>query len=313
MAISTTTTTRITTKMVGCYYSSIEDGGRKGQQVRQKQKQETTVRQQQRAAINCVPSLVLSSIVVIVLLLLLSAPNVSSFQSQQHQQQQQQPHHQHKKLASRTTYYSSSSSTSSTSLKAVIPRNGCNKNRREMIFETVSKAATTVATIAGVSIIGAAVPSAVSAAETTTTTTDLNELRSLIEKALKQIDIVPDLIKNEKWDSVRAILIEHPIYDCWNKNTPMLKSYADALGETPTGDELAALEQREELISHLRYLDMAVYNNVFNPISSEGTNGATKALIDSYYNDPIREYNSSKKALNELIKLSSSNSSSNSE
>jgi hypothetical protein len=256
--------------------------------------------------------------------LLLSPPNVSSFQSQQQQQQQQQqPHHQHKKLASRTTYYSSSSSTSCSSLKAVIPRqeededrnNGCNKNRREMIFETVSKAATTVATIAGVSIIGAAVPSAVSAAETTTTTTttDLNELRSLIEKALKQIDIVPDLIKNEKWDSVRAILIEHPIYDCWNKNTPMLKSYADALGETPTGDELAALEQREELISHLRYLDMAVYNNVFNPISSEGTNGATKALIDSYYNDPIREYNSSKKALNELIKLSSTSSSSNSE
>ena len=41
---------------------------------------------------------------------------------------------------------------------------------------------------------------------------------------------------------------------------------ADAIGNELDGDEIAALELREDLISHLRYLDMAVYNNVFNPI-----------------------------------------------
>ena len=49
---------------------------------------------------------------------------------------------------------------------------------------------------------------------------------------------------------------------------------------------------------------MAVYNNVFNPITVQGKNGATKALVDSYYNDPVREYEASKRYLDELIQLS---------
>jgi hypothetical protein len=39
------------------------------------------------------------------------------------------------------------------------------------------------------------------------------------------------------------------------------------------------LELHEDILSHLRYLDMAVYNNVFNPIATEGTTGATKELV----------------------------------
>jgi hypothetical protein len=70
------------------------------------------------------------------------------------------------------------------------------------------------------------------------------------------------------------------------------------------GDELAALEAKEDLVSHLRYLDMAVYNNNFNPITVEGKSGATKELIRSYYEDPTNEFKASITALNELVKLS---------
>ena len=48
---------------------------------------------------------------------------------------------------------------------------------------------------------------------------------------------------------------------------------------------------------------MAVYNNVFNPIAVEGTTGATKQLVKSYYEDPINEYKGSVAVLDELIKL----------
>jgi hypothetical protein len=86
----------------------------------------------------------------------------------------------------------------------------------------------------------------------------------------------------------------------------LLKNYADATGnELPHGDEIAVLELREEVISHLRYLDMAVYNNVFNPIATEGTTGATKELIRSYYEDPINEWNALKSAIDQLIGLAS--------
>lgn len=86
----------------------------------------------------------------------------------------------------------------------------------------------------------------------------------------------------------------------------LLNNYADAIGnELPDGDEMAALELREEVISHLRYLDMAVYNNVFNPIGSEGTSGATKELVRSYYEDPTNEWKASASALDELIGLAS--------
>ena len=67
------------------------------------------------------------------------------------------------------------------------------------------------------------------------------------------------------------------------------------------GDELAILEQREEVQSHLRYLDMAVYNNVFNPITTVGETGATKALIESYYEDPKRELKASVAALDRIL------------
>jgi hypothetical protein len=106
---------------------------------------------------------------------------------------------------------------------------------------------------------------------------------------------------------VRAILIKPPLSDLWSSGgtKQLLKQYADAIGnELPDGDEIAALELREDAISHLRYLDMAVYNNVFNPISTEGQSGATKELIRSYYEDPINEWKASKAALDGLIGLS---------
>lgn len=133
---------------------------------------------------------------------------------------------------------------------------------------------------------------------------DVKETRTVIAQAKGQLETVPALLKEEKWDSVRSVLMDAPLRDCWSKSTPILKKYAEALGETPKGDELAALEGREELLQHLRFLDMAVYNNVFNPISTEGTTGASKALIDSYYNDPTREFDASMKAINDLLELS---------
>ena len=45
------------------------------------------------------------------------------------------------------------------------------------------------------------------------------------------------------------------------------------------------------------------YNNVFNPIGSEGTSGATKELIRSYYEDPTNELTAVRKSLVELQKL----------
>lgn len=121
----------------------------------------------------------------------------------------------------------------------------------------------------------------------------------LIEEARRQLDSVPKLIDNQKWDSVRAILITPPLSECWaSKNTKLLKQYAESVD-----DDFAALEAREEAVNHLRFLDMAVYNNVFNPIASEGTAGATKELVRSYYEDPINEWKASVAALDELIQL----------
>jgi hypothetical protein len=86
----------------------------------------------------------------------------------------------------------------------------------------------------------------------------------------------------------------------------LLNDYADAIAnELPNGDEIAALELREDVLSHLRYLDMAVYNNVFNPIATEGTTGASKELVRSYYEDPINEWKASIAAIDELIALAS--------
>ena len=133
---------------------------------------------------------------------------------------------------------------------------------------------------------------------------NLSELLAQITQARKQLDPVPKLIEAEKWDSVRAILIEPPLADCWAKtNRPLLNKYAEAVGDAG-GDEFAALEAREELVGHLRFLDMAVYNNVFNPINVEGKSGATPALIRSYYDDPVNEFKASAARLDELINLS---------
>mmetsp|Transcript_20475 Transcript_20475/g.38833 ORF Transcript_20475/g.38833 Transcript_20475/m.38833 type:complete len:214 (-) Transcript_20475:164-805(-) len=140
---------------------------------------------------------------------------------------------------------------------------------------------------------------------TATAGSSLEDTLNLIQQAREQLSPVPDLIKQEKWDSVRAILITPPLSDCWAKTSrPLLKLYAEALGDAGK-DELAALEAREEANSHLRYLDMAVYNNVFNPIKTEGESGATKLLIKSYYEDPINEYKASAAALDQLVQLAS--------
>lgn len=130
------------------------------------------------------------------------------------------------------------------------------------------------------------------------------DLLGQIRQAETQLDKVPALIEGEKWDAVRAILIESPLADCWAKtNRPLVTRYAEELGNLG-GDELAALEAREELQGHLRYLDMSVYNNVFNPITVEGKSGATKELVRSYYEDPVDEFKASKAALQALIALS---------
>ncbi|KAL7432266.1 hypothetical protein ACHAXH_001726 [Discostella pseudostelligera] len=137
---------------------------------------------------------------------------------------------------------------------------------------------------------------------------NLASILGQIKEARDQIEIIPDLIKSEKWDAVRAILIKPPLANMWASGgqSKLLKNYADAIGnELPHGDEIAVLELREEVISHLRYLDMAVYNNVFNPIATEGTTGATKELIRSYYEDPINEWNALKSAIDQLIGLAS--------
>lgn len=124
------------------------------------------------------------------------------------------------------------------------------------------------------------------------------DLSSNLKEARRQLDAVPKLIDDQKWDSVRAILVTPPLKDCWTTNTKMLREYAESVD-----DELAALEAREEVVNHLRFLDMAVYNNVFNPIATEGTAGATKELVRSYYEDPINEWKASVSALDELIQL----------
>lgn len=132
---------------------------------------------------------------------------------------------------------------------------------------------------------------------------EVSDLAAQIKEARAQLDTVPALIEKEQWDSVRALLIKPPLSDCWAKTArPLLPKYAEALGDAG-GDELAALEGKEDVVSHIRYLDMAVYNNNFNPIKSEGENGATKELIRSYYEDPKNEWKASVKAFDELIEL----------
>lgn len=134
--------------------------------------------------------------------------------------------------------------------------------------------------------------------------TSMETVLPKIKQARKQLEPIPDLIKSEKWDAVRAILITPPLSDAWSKTSKLLKNYVDAVGDLPDGDEFAALEYKEEAEYHLRFLDMAVYNNVFNPIKTEGTSGATKELVQSYYEDPVNEYNACVKVFDGLLELS---------
>jgi len=141
------------------------------------------------------------------------------------------------------------------------------------------------------------------AATPTPTTSNTSNL-SLLQRARTQMDSVPNLIEKEKWDSIRAILIEPPLSDCWSKKSrSLLAIFAEEVGNAG-GDELAALEAKEELVSQLRYLDMAVYNNNFNPIKAEGAMNASKSLIASYYEDPMNAYKASIQALDQLLSLS---------
>jgi hypothetical protein len=133
--------------------------------------------------------------------------------------------------------------------------------------------------------------------------TPLAELKVTVEQARKQLDAVPAIISSEKWDQIRAILITPPLSDFWTttkKTSNILMDIADAVGDAG-GDELQVLELREDLQSHLRYLDMTAYNNVFNPIKTEGTTGATKELVRSYYEDPKNELSACVSALDGIL------------
>ena len=145
--------------------------------------------------------------------------------------------------------------------------------RRDVLLVTTTT--TAAAGMAAAITKAALLPSAAVAAETPSSSPI--ELLNQLKEAKAQLAAVPALIEKEQWDSVRNILIQPPLSDCWSKN-PMTAKFAEAVGNAE-GDELAALEIKEDITSHLRYLDMAVYNNVFNPITTEGTTGATKELV----------------------------------
>ena len=157
--------------------------------------------------------------------------------------------------------------------------------------------------IASVTTAAPLIVVAVSASAADPSLSSLASYRSLLQQAASQLDsAVPQLIEREQWDSIRTILLTPPLSDIYKKPS-LLLDYASAVGDAPNGDELAVLQARDDLQTHLRFLDMAAYNNVFNPIKSMGTNGATKQLVASYYEDPVREYKASLQALQELIEL----------
>jgi hypothetical protein len=133
----------------------------------------------------------------------------------------------------------------------------------------------------------------------------MNGLLTMLKEARQQLDSIPALVDKEKWDSVRAVLVTPPLSDCWNKNArPLLKRIASAVGDN-SGDEMAALEAREEAISHLQYLDMSVYNNNFSPVKAEGKSGSTKDLVRAYYEQPLDELKESMRAIDTILELGS--------
>ena len=170
-------------------------------------------------------------------------------------------------------------------------KSGMDNNRRELIRNLSSTMMASVYMFSSASSVTAA-----------SQQSSFSELLEEVKQARKQLDAVPDLIKSEKWDSVRAVLITPPLSDCWTKTgrRPLLQAYAEEI------DEIEALDAKEEALSSLRFLDMAVYNNVFNPIKTEGENGATKELIKSYYEDPTNEWKKSVAALDQMIGMAPS-------
>mmetsp|Transcript_48887 Transcript_48887/g.98366 ORF Transcript_48887/g.98366 Transcript_48887/m.98366 type:complete len:219 (-) Transcript_48887:176-832(-) len=181
--------------------------------------------------------------------------------------------------------------TISVVMKVTSPRSGDTVPRRNLIFSSVASM-----------LLGVA-PHPASGAEPLPN--DVGDLIILLKEARQQLEKVPSLVENQKWDSVRAVLITPPLSDCWSKNSrPLLKALATYIGEND-GDEMAALEAREDAISHLQYLDMSVYNNNFSPVKSEGESGSTKQLVRDYYEMPLDELKSSKKALDTIVELAS--------
>ena len=120
-------------------------------------------------------------------------------------------------------------------------------------------------------------------------------LAAELAAARAQLDPCAKLIREGKWDSVRAILITPPVADVWAKSGRALgRRLARALGD----DGAAALVAREDAVSHLQFLDMAVYNNNFVG-EGERINGTP---VD--YKMPLAELAASKAALDELLEAS---------
>jgi hypothetical protein len=138
--------------------------------------------------------------------------------------------------------------------------------------------------------------------------TPVDGIMQQVKLARTQLDIVPSYIQAEQWDKVRAVLITSPVSDFWTKSSSstspsLLLQLSELVDEE---HELDILDLRQDLLNHLRYLDMAVYNNVFNPITTMGKTGASTELIQSYYDDPTNEYNAVLKTLDEIITIGSS-------
>jgi len=129
------------------------------------------------------------------------------------------------------------------------------------------------------------------------------ELLKTLQEARSQLQPIPQFVKEQKWDSIRAVLITPPLSDLWTKGSrkKLLSRYAEAIGAAD-GDEMAALEAREDAISHFQYLDMAAYNNNFSPAKDDPA-GSTKELVRSYFEMPLDELVLATKALDSLIQL----------
>jgi hypothetical protein len=81
--------------------------------------------------------------------------------------------------------------------------------------------------------------------------------------------------------------------------SPHFKSNAEAIGEAD--DELWVLESRDPPLASI--LDMAVYNNIFNPIKAEGSS-CNQELVRSYsIRRSTTEYKASLVTLDALIEL----------